>query len=168
MENKDTGILLSKKNIELYRAWFKQMVKLIGVYVLYRAPRKEHKEHNLHGELDALYYEPIQVGSLFTEHTDQKTMKKLGWNAERDETHPTIEVPYDTPELQAGGLFVIPSGLDNATGRVFKILDMHNSPVYPCCIVCKLGPYLKSELEKSQVKDFTKTNFNVLIEEEEE
>lgn len=166
MEDKDLGILLKRNNLAVHRKYFEQMVRLIGIYVLYRAPREEQKEYDLHGELDALYCEPIRVGSIFTEYTDQKTMKKLGWNAERDETHPTLQVPYDTPGLQAGGLFIIPSGLDKAIGRVFKILDMNNSPIYPSCITCKLGPVMKNEFERSQTHDFTKTNFNVLNEEE--
>ena len=168
MENRDTGLLLDKANIELYRAWFNQMVELLGINVLYRAPRKKDKTYDLHGELDTLYCEPIMVGSVFEEYTNQKTMKKLGWNAERDETHPTIQVAYDVPGLESGGLFIIPSGLDNAEGRVFKILDMHTAPVFPFCVVCKLGPVLKSDFERSQLTDFTHTDFNVLNDEDDE
>jgi len=168
MENKDTGLLLNKKNIALNRFYFKQTVKLIGINVLYRAPRKDQKQYDLHGELDAKYTEPILVGCIYNENTDQKTMKKLGWNAERDETTPVIHVPYDTPELQAGGLFEIPSGLDNTKARVFKVLDLSVAPIYPASIACKLGPMLQNELEPSQITDFQKTDFNLLNEEDEE
>lgn len=78
MENKDTGLLLNKKNIEIQRLYFKQMLQLLGINVLYRAPRPEHKTYDLHGELDALYFEPEVIGCIYNEHTDQKTMKKLG------------------------------------------------------------------------------------------
>ena len=81
MENLDTGLLLSKKDIELHRKWFVEMTRLLGINVLYRAPR-ESKNYDLHGELDSKYYEPQVVGVIFQEHVDQKTMKKLGWNAE--------------------------------------------------------------------------------------
>ena len=168
MDNKDTGLLLNKKNIELNRRYFKQMVKLLGINVLYRAPRPESKTYDLHGELDSLYYEPIVVGCIYNEHTDQKTMKKLGWNAEREESTPVIHVQYDLPGLQAGALFIIPSGLDNTQGRVFRVLDMSYIPVYPASIACKLGPVLKNNFEKSQVADFTQTDFNLLNTEEEE
>ena len=168
MENKDTGLLLNKKNIELNRFYFAQTVKLIGINVLYRAPRKDQKQYDLHGELDALYTEPIVVGCIYNEHTDQKTMKKLGWNAEREESTPVIHVPYDTPDLQAGCLFEIPSALDNTKARVFKVLDLSVVPVYPASVACKLGPMMQNELEKSQVVDFNKTDFNLLNEDEEE
>lgn len=168
MENKDTGILLNANNIKLNRFYFKQTVRLIGMNVLYRAPRKDQKQYDMYGELDAKYTEPIVVGCIFNEHTDQKTMKKLGWNAERDESTPVIHVPYDTPDLEAGCLFEIPSGLDNAKARVFKVIDMSTIAIYPASIACKLGPMLKSEVEHSQIVDFQKTDFNVLNDEEEE
>lgn len=77
MENKDTGLLLPKQDLELFRMWFKQMTDLLGIKVLYRAPR-DSKEYDLHGELDARYYPSRVVGAIYNEHTDQKTMKKLG------------------------------------------------------------------------------------------
>lgn len=168
MEDRDTGLLLNKKNIELNRFYFKQALKLYGINVLYRAPRKDQKQYDLHGELDALYTEPIVVACIYNEHTDQKTMKKLGWNAERHESTPVIHVPYDTPNLEAGCLFEIPSGLDNSKARVFKVIDMSSIPVYPASIACKLGPMMQNELEHSQLIDFNKTDFNVLREEEDE
>lgn len=168
MENRDTGILLNKKNIELNRFYFKQALRLYGINVLYRAPRKDQKQYDIHGELDAKYTEPIVVGCIYNEHTDQKTMKKLGWNAEREETTPVIHVPYDIPNLEAGCLFEIPSGLDNAKARVFKVIDMSTIAIYPASIACKLGPMLKSEVEPSQIQDFQKTDFNVLNEEEDD
>ncbi len=168
MENRDTGLLLNEKNIKLNRFYFKQTVRLIGINVLYRTLKKDYKQYDIHGELDALYNPPIQVGCIYNEHTDQKTMKKLGWNAEREDSTPVIHVPYDLPDLEAGCLFIIPSGLDNAQGRVFKVLDMSNIAVYPASIACKLGPMMRNELEKSQITDFEKTDFNVLNEEEDE
>lgn len=77
MEDKDTGLLLNKHNIELNRMYFKQMTDLLGIKVLYRAPR-EGKDYNGYGELDSYYYEPIIESCIFDEHPTQKTMKKLG------------------------------------------------------------------------------------------
>lgn len=167
MENKDTGLLLNKKDIELFRSWFKEMTRLIGINVLYRAP-KDSKEYDIHGEMDARYYPPVVVGCIFNENTDQKTMKKLGWNAELNSSTTIIHVPYDLEKIQAGALFIIPSGLDNAEGRVFKVLRMTNSPIYPSSIACELGPVLKSEFEASQLEKFDNSNFNLLNSEEED
>ena len=167
MENKDTGLLLDKQNIELNRIYFKEMVRLIGINVLYRAPRKQNKQYDLHGEIDTLFEPPILVGCIYNDHTDQKTMKKLGWNAEREETTPVIHVPYDLP-VESEGLFIIPSGLDNTKGRVFKVLDLSYVPIYPASIACKLGPVLENEFERSQLHNFRNTDFNLLRDEEED
>lgn len=167
MEDKDTGLLLPKQDIALFRVWFKEMTHLLGLNVLYRAPR-ESKQYDQYGELDANYYEPIVVGAIYNEHVDQKTMKKLGWNAELSESTTVIHVPYDTPKLQAGALFIVPSGLDNTEGRVFRVIRMTYSPIYPSSIACELGPVLKNEFEKRQLHDFEHTNFNLLKDEVED
>jgi len=168
MEDLDTGLLLSKKNIELHRMWFKQFVKLHGINVLFRAPRENSKTYNCYGELDSFYYEPKTVGCIYDEHPTQKTMKKLGWNAELSDTTTIIHVPYDLEKVQSGALFIIPSGLDNAVGRVFRVIRMSNNAIYPASIACELGPVLVDEFQRNETQDFTQSNFNVLSEEEED
>lgn len=161
MENKDTGILLNAKDIKLHRKWFDQMVKLLGIMVLYREP-KLGKHWDMYGELDTFYEPPRPVGCIFEEHPDQKTMKKLGWNAERQESTSLIHVPYDLPGLQAGALFIVPSALDKTEGRVFKVLDMRVGAVYPSEITCELGPVLANAQPQHEIKNFAQSNFNLL------
>ena len=81
MDKKDVGVLLNGNNIKLNRLYFKQTCKLIGIQVIYRAPM-ENKTWDGFGELDGSFYPPELVGCLFTEHPNQKTMKKMGWVAE--------------------------------------------------------------------------------------
>lgn len=167
MENSDTGFLLDKQNIELYRDTFKDMLDALGINVLYRAPVESSKTYNLYGELDSNFCEPILVKCIYDEHPTQKTMRKLGWNSELSDTNVVIHVPYDTPGLQAGGLFIIPSGLDNTEGRVFKILRMTNIAVYPINITCELGPVFINNDDRAMTEDFSSSNFNVLDDESE-
>ena len=115
MDKKDVGILLNGNNIKLHRQYFKQTVKLIGINVIYRA-LMEDKHWDGFGELDGSFYPPMLVGCLFTDHPNQKTLKKIGWVAELQENSSIIEVPYDLPYLQIGALFIVPSGLDSANG----------------------------------------------------
>ena len=89
-------------------------------------------------------------------------MKKLGWNVERSESTSVIHVPYNLPGIQAGALFIIPSGLDKTEGRLFRVLDMRVSPVYPASIACELGPVLANNMPLSQTKDFTHTDIGIL------
>ena len=157
----DYGLLI-KPGIKLHRKWFKQMVKLIGINCLYRAPLPG-KTHDLHGDLDARYELPEVVGCIFQDHPDQKTLKKMGWVAELQEGSSIIHVPYDLHGLQEGALFKLPSGLDNAEGRWFRVISMSNIMVYPAAIACEIAPEYFDNATASTTKDFTSTNFNVLV-----
>lgn len=168
MENNDAGLLLNKQNIILQRSYFKEMTRLLGINVLYRAPIEGSKQYNLYTELDAHYEQPIVVGCIFDEHVNQKTMRKLGWNAELNENTIVIHVPYDLKNIQAGAIFIIPAGLDNAEPRVFRVIRMSNITVYPASIACELGPIFFSESAPETVIDFKQSNFNLLAGEEED
>lgn len=167
MDNKDTGLLLDRQNILLQRQYFQEMLRLHGIRVIYRAPR-ENKHFDGYGELDSFYYDPIVTSCIFDEHPTQWTMKKLGWNAELSDSPSIISVPYDLEKLQVGSLFIIPSAIDHAQGRLFKVIRMSTIAVYPASVTCEIGPVFENKEEKSQIVDFSKTNFNVLKEEEED
>ena len=137
------------------------MCQLLGLKVLYRAPRPG-KTYNGYGELESFYFEPIIVDCIFDEHPNQKSMKKMGWNAELQENPIVIHVPYDLEGIQAGALFTIPSGLDNAEPRTFRVLQLSNIAIYPASISCELALDWKNEQPKSEVTDFKRSNFNVL------
>lgn len=165
MENKDTGLLLNKQNISLQKFYFKEAVRLKGINVLFRAPKKG-SHYDRYGEMDANYEEPIPVGCIFQEHVNQWTMKKLGWNSERQEEATIIHVPIDLKGLEAGAIFIVPSNLDNTKGRVFKVIDMYTESIFPCSIACRLGPVFESESHDGEVEDFTQSNFNLINEED--
>ena len=97
MENK-FGILLSE-DAKIFRQYFEELVTLIGIQVFYRAPMPG-KSYTNYTEIESNYYEPIQVGCIFTDHPDQQTLKKMGWVSELQENSSIIHVPYDLPELQ--------------------------------------------------------------------
>lgn len=145
------GALLMGNNIKLHRHWFKEMSRLIGIKVIYRAPRKD-KDYTTYGEIDSLYEKPIAVWGIFDEHPTQQTMKKLGWDSELVDSAVIIHVPYDLEGIQQGALFIVPSGIDNAQGRVFQVTKMTTSVIYPASITCELVPYYQNE--------FTPQNFN--------
>lgn len=168
MDNKDTGLLLNRNNIILHRKYFKQMLQLHGIRVKYQAPINDTKGYDLHAELDTRYYDPIDIFCLYLDHPDQKTRKKMGWNAELGDDSIMIVVEYDVPNIQEGALITLPSAIDNSKGRIFKILNMKIIPIYPCSITCELGPVLEDSLTPAQVIDFSKSNFNLLYSEEDE
>ena len=76
MDNKKYGLLLNESDIKLQRKYFNEMIKLIGIQVIYRAAR-ENKTWTTYSEIDSNYFEPIVTGCIFEEHPNQFTMKKL-------------------------------------------------------------------------------------------
>lgn len=162
----DYGLLLNK-DIKLHRQYFKEMVKLLGINCIYKAPRHD-KDYDAHGDLDTHYYEPEIVGCIFQDHPDQKTLKKQGWVAELQEGSSMIHVPYDLPHLEVGALFIVPSGLDNAKGRVFRVINMQNIMVYPASIACEIAPEYEDTVEKANIVDFSKNTFTVLADNEDD
>lgn len=158
------GLLLHGCDIKLHRIWFKEMCNLIGIKVVYRAPRPD-KHYTLYTEIDSNYEEPIIVGCIFEEHPEQQTMKKIGWVSELQTSASLIHVPYDLPGLQQGALFIIPSGLDYAKGRLFRVTRLTTGIIYPASITCEIVPEYEDTYSNSQ-SDFKHTNFNLLNEED--
>ena len=162
IENK-YGLLLNK-DIKLHRLYFKEMVKLHGINVIYRS-LKEGKKWTTYGEVDANYNQPQLIGCIFDEHPTQQTLKKIGWVSELQQNGSLIHIPYDTPNIEVGCLFIVPSGLDNAQGRLFRCVSLSNIMVYPASITCEIIPEYENTYDNS-LNDFKDSSFNLLNEEE--
>ena len=160
------GILLNK-DIALHRIYFKEMVKLLGINCQFYAPMS-NKSYSKLGDLETDYLAPKTVGCIFQEHPDQKTLKKMGWVAELQESSSIIHVPFDLQGLEVGALFKIPSGLDPSKGRLFRVIDMQHIMIYPASIACELAPEYENTDEKVITQDFSKDNFTVLVDYEED
>ena len=160
------GMLLTPE-IKLHRKYFLEMAKLLGIQLIYRAPLPG-KTFDEHGDLNANYYPGQVVFGIFQDHPDQKTLKKMGWVAELQENSSIIHVPYDLLNLQVGALFIIPSGLDKAEGRVFRVISMQNIMVYPASIACEIAPEYEDIDEPILYNDFTQSTTTLLIDNEED
>lgn len=164
-DNLKTGYLINDKDVKLHRIWFEEMCDMIGIKVIYKAARKD-RQYTDYGEFESHYYEPIVVGCIFEEHPTQYTMKKLGWVSELDENTSIIHIPYNLPEIQVGALFIIPSGIDNTKGRVFRVIRMSNTMIYPASITCELAPEYEDSFERAQLADFRNNDFTLLNQDE--
>lgn len=158
------GLLLNKEDILLQRNYFNELVTLLGVQVKHRAPRKD-KHYTTYAEIQGNYYEPETVGCIFTEHLDQRTMKKLGWNSELTTDAAVISVPYDLNGLQQGSLFYIPSAFDNTPDRLFRVVELSSIMIYPASITCKLVPEYETTFSDN-LYDHRRNSFNLLNKEE--
>ena len=166
MENQMKYGMLLNKDIKLHRQYFNEMCKLLGISVIYRSLQDGAKWTN-YGEVDANYNPPILLGCIFNDHPDQSTLKKIGWVSELQEGASIIHVPYDTPGLQVGCLFIVPSGLDDGKGRLFRCTKLTNIMVYPASIACEIVPEYENTFRKS-LKSHKNNSFNLLNGEEED
>lgn len=157
---KKYGFLINDKT-KLHRRYFHEMLSLIGIQVIYRAPQPG-KHYTTYGEIESNYEKPILVGCLFHDHPDQKTLKKLGWVSELQSNSSLIEVDYDLPNLQQGSLFIVPSGLDDGVGRLFKVVNIQNSIVYPASVTCEIIPEFEDTVDRVSDFDYSHTSFNLL------
>lgn len=164
MEENKYGLLLTK-DIKLHRQYFDEMTKLLGIQVIYRAPRRG-RTYTTYSEIDSNYQKPMLVGCIFDEHPTQQTLKKLGWVSELQQGSSVIHVAYDLPDIQQGSLFIVPSGLDDGKGRLFRVVKLTNSIVYPASITCEIVPEYEDTFEKSSF-DYKHSSLNLLAEEEE-
>ena len=164
--NNNYGILLDEQNIKLHRQYFEEMCNLIGIKVLYYIP-KDNKYWTTYAEIKTNFYDPILVSCIFEDHPNQYTMKKLGWDSELQENASLISVPYDLEKLQVGSIFIVPSGIDNSKGRVFRVVSMRNSMIYPSSITCELVPEYENTFSTGQL-DFNNSSFNLLNDESED
>lgn len=165
MSNNNFGLLIHENDIKLHRQYFKEMCKLLGVNVIYRSPKNANAKYTTYGEIDTIYNPPVVVGCIFDEYPTQKTLKKMGWVSELSENSSIIHVPYDLDNLQQGSLFIVPSGIDNARGRLFRVVNITNIMTYPASIACEIVPEYENTFEKSQ-HEFEHSNFNLLNKEE--
>ena len=92
----------------------------------------------------------------------------MGWVAELQESSSIIHVPYDLQDLQVGALFIVPSGIDNAVGRVFRVIGMQNIMVYPASIACEIAPEWEDVDEQNAHTDFSEATTTLLIDDEED
>lgn len=161
--NEKYGRLLAP-DAKIQRQYFKEIVSLYGIQVVYRAPRAG-KHYTTYSEIDSNYYEPQMVGCLFDEHPTQKTLKKMGWTSELQEDSSLISVPYDLEGLQVGALFMIPSALDTGRARLFRVKMMSTIMIYPASITCEIVPEYEN-IYAIALNDVKHDTMNLLNDEE--
>ena len=137
--NSPYGLLINKNDILLHRSYFNELVSLIGVKVKHYAPRPD-KHYTTYSEIESNYFPAEEVGCIFSDHIDQRTMKKLGWNAELMKDAAVISVPYDLAGVQQGSLFTLPSAFDNTPDRLFRVVEISSIMIYPASLTCRIVP----------------------------
>lgn len=152
---------LIQKDAKLFRGWFKEMAKLIGIRVLYQYMHTD-KSFDVHGALKGTYSDPENLDIIFIEYPDQKTLKKLGWYSEDKEQRPIMaQLPYDTPNLQSGCRILIPYGVTEVDYKTFRITEIKTIPTMPDSYYVKLAPEFASIFSET-LSDYSDSDFNMI------
>ena len=165
MEQPKYGKLLTP-DIKLHRQYFNEMVKLLGIQVIYRAPYPG-KHYTTYAEIESCYEPPMLVGCIFDEHPHPRTMKKLGWNTELEAQAAIISIPYDLQGLQQGSLFLIPSAFDNTKARLFRVPKITSIMIVPCSLTCQIVPEYENTFSNNSYSHKS-DSFNLLNREDDE
>lgn len=136
---------LFKPDATIYRKFFKEQAKLLGIHVQYRYPIDP--DYDLHGlDNPKGYSDFIEMDIIFDQSPKLTTLKKLGWVSEDPQDKPyLVQLPYDAPNLQKGCLIILPSPLPLCPAKVFKVTDITVDQVLPDSWYCKLVPKFEKQ-----------------------
>ena len=141
--------LLNRSDSTIFRGYFKEMCKLIGISVGYQYVVK--KELTIHSEDNSELSMPIRIDILFDENPDIKTLNKIGWVSEISEDKPFIaNLPYNTPYLTVNARIIIESNDGVSRPRVFKITKIVSDLEFPDAFTCTLVPVYDQYTQKNQ------------------
>lgn len=146
---------LFNNDAKIYREFFKEQARLLGIRVMYRYPID--MDYTLHGQDNPKgYSEPIELDIIFDQSPKLKTLKALGWVSEDPTDKPYIvQVPYDTKNLQQGCLIDLPVPEELGESRTFKVTDIQVNQIFPDSWFCKVVPQFKKRnvLKPEDYKD---------------
>lgn len=152
---------LFTKDAEIYRKFFKEQARLLGIRVQYKYPID--MDFTIHSQEDPRgYSEPITLDVVFDQSPKLRTLRKLGWVSEDSSDKPyLVQVPYDTPNLQKGCLIILPDTISEGEGREFKITDITVDQILPDSWYCRLAPKFR-EMNSLKKEDYSDKSFSFL------
>ena len=140
---------LNRSDSTIFRRYFKEMCKLIGISVGYQYVVKQ--EMTIHSEDNSTYSMPQRLDILFDENPPVKTLNKLGWMSETGDLKPVVaNLPYNTPNLTVNARIIIESIDGVGRPRVFKITNIVSDLEFPDAYTCSLVPVFDQIPQKNQ------------------
>lgn len=141
--------LLNRSDAKMFRSYFSEMCKLIGQSVAYQYITK--RDMTIHSEDNNEFSTPIRIDALFDENPSIKTLNKIGWVSELNETKPLIlNLPYNTPNLTVGARVTIETVDGVKRPRVFVITKIASDLEYPDAYTCIIAPVFDQTPQKNQ------------------
>ena len=154
--------LLVGKDSTLFRNYFDEMSKLIGIQVKYMYPIDMN--FSMYGDENPLgFSEPEWISIIFDENPSIRTLKKYGWVTEGEERQPYMaQFSYNTENLAKGCRIEIPSNLPDK-GRLFVVTDMTTNLEFPESYMCKLAPVFHTKNTEEKINNSVTKSTNTFI-----
>lgn len=131
--------LLNRSDSLIFRGYFNEMAKLIGITVGYQYIVK--KELTIHSEDNSTLSQPVRINILFDENPSVNTLNRLGWISETGDQKPIVaNLPYNTPNLTVNCRIIVETSDGTARPRVFKITSIQSDLEFPDAYTCALVP----------------------------
>lgn len=154
--------LLVGKDSTLFRSYFEEMAKLIGIHVQYFYPID--MSFSTYGEENPLgFSEPESIDIIFEENPSIRTLKKYGWVTEGEDRQPYLaQFSYYTKNLSKGCRVNIPSNLYDK-GRLFVVTDITTNLEFPESYMCKLAPVFHTKNKEKIINKNIKQSNNTFL-----
>lgn len=140
--------LLTRNDSTIFRSYFKEMAKLIGINVIYQYPID--MTFTIYAEEDPKgYSQEIPMDIVFEENPKITTLRKYGWVSQIPEDKPYMAtLPFDAPQLCKGCRISMVPPQPLAQKRVFVVTDIQAGLEFPDSWVCKLAPVFFNKTDK--------------------
>lgn len=137
--------LLTEHDSTIYRGYFKEMAKLIGIAVTYQYPID--MEFSMYAEENPKgFSEPIPMSIIFEANPKTATLRKYGWVSELPDDKPyMVTLPFDAPNLCKGCRISIPPPKPLKGDRVFVVTEISANLDFPDSYVCKVAPVMHNK-----------------------
>ena len=141
--------LLNRSDARIFRGYFSEMCKLIGISVGYQYVVEQRM--TIHSEDNSKFSIPQRLDILFDEDPSTDTLNKIGWISETNDQKPVVaNLPYNTPNLTVNARIIIESIDGVGRPRVYKITMIKADLEFPDAYTCTLVPVFDQIEQRNQ------------------
>ena len=150
--------ILTQPDTTMFRTYFKEMARLLGIQVLYQYPID--MKFSMYAEEDPKgFSEEIKMDIIFDENPKITTLRKYGWVSELPDDKPYLaQLPFDAKNLCKGCRIHILPPLPLADRRTFVITDIQANLQFPDNWMCKVAPVFFDKTKQEKLDEYKDKN----------
>ena len=150
--------LLTQNDSTIFRGYFKEMAKLLGISVIYQYPID--MQFTIYAEETPTgFSEEEKMDIIFDENPKITTLRKYGWVSEVPEDKPYMAtLPFDAKNLCKGCRITMIPPQPLVGKRIFVVTDIQAGLEFPDSWVCKLAPVFVEKVSKEKLEKYNDQN----------